>query len=128
MFWAVMFEAASNVGPERAPKKMPILFLEPPDSTHSKHSRQQAQQTAERKPQQHELDVHAAVVCSCKSTYVFFQYFFVMYIHPKKSCTSKGATEKKSRAYRIEKKKMHTEGSSTSPAPACSIWPVMSVK
>ena len=30
-------------------------------------------------------------VCSCKSTYIFFQYFFVMYIHPKKSCTSKGA-------------------------------------
>ena len=24
-----------------------------------------------------------------------FQYFFVMYIHPPKSCTSEGATEKK---------------------------------
>ena len=38
-------------------------------------------------------------VCSCKSTYIFFQYFFVMCIHPQKSCTSKGATEKKSGAY-----------------------------
>ena len=66
MLWPVMFEAASKVRPERAPKKMPILFLEipiceTPDSTHSKYSRQQAQQTAERRPQQHELDVHAAV-------------------------------------------------------------------
>ena len=66
MFWPVMFEAASNVRPERAPKKMPILFLKIPicetlDSTHSKHSRQQAQQTAERRPQEHELEVHATV-------------------------------------------------------------------
>ena len=66
MFWPVMFEAASNVGPERAPKtNADIVFGNPylwaPDSTHSKHSRQQAQQTAERRPQQYELDVHAAV-------------------------------------------------------------------
>ena len=39
----------------------------------------------------------------------FFSIFFVMYIHPQKSCTSKGATEKKkSRAYiRIKKKNAH---------------------
>ena len=66
MFWPVMFEAASNVGPERAPKKNADIVVEiptcgAPDSIHSKHSRQQAQQTAERRPQQHELDVHAAV-------------------------------------------------------------------
>ena len=118
MFWPVMFEATSNVGPERAPKKMPILILEipicgAPGSTHSKHSRQQAQQTAERRPQQHELGVHAAVAdCGwtsggtaaalqrChKSTYIFLQYFFVMYIDPKKSCTSKGVVTEKKNAH-----------------------------
>ena len=49
MFWSVMFEAASNVGPEGPLKKMPILVLEIPGHTASshahtatrKHSRQQ---------------------------------------------------------------------------------------
>ena len=33
MFWPVMFEAASNVGPEGPLKKMPILVLEIPGHT-----------------------------------------------------------------------------------------------
>ena len=105
MFWPVMFEAASNVGPEGPLKKMPILVLEIPGHTASSHAHTastQAQQTADsRQPiddrdseqqradsrsehsrqqtQQHEFDVHAAVAeCSNKVC-----------------CTSKGATAKK---------------------------------
>ena len=54
------------LGPKGRLKKNDDIVLEipicgAPDSTHSKHSRQKAQQTAERRPQQHELDLHAAV-------------------------------------------------------------------
>ena len=38
MFWPVMFEAASNVGPEGPLKKMPILVLEIPGHTASSHA------------------------------------------------------------------------------------------
>ena len=38
MFWPVMFEAASNVGPEGPLKKMPILVLEIPGHTASSTS------------------------------------------------------------------------------------------
>ena len=84
MFWPVMFEAASNVGPEGPLKKMPILVLEIPGHTassrpHSKHAstadsrqpiddRDSEQQRADsrsehsrQQTQQHEFDVHAAV-------------------------------------------------------------------
>ena len=87
MFWPVMFEAASNVGPEGPLKQMRILVLEIPGHTASSHAHTastQAQQTADsRQPiddrdseqqradsrsehsrqqtQQHEFDVHAAV-------------------------------------------------------------------
>ena len=50
MFWPVMFEAASNVGPEGPLKKMPILVLEIPGHTASSHAHTastQAQQTAD---------------------------------------------------------------------------------
>ena len=50
MFWSVMFEAASNVGPEGPLKKMPILVLEIPGHTASSHAHTastQAQQTAD---------------------------------------------------------------------------------
>ena len=49
MFWPVMFEAASNVGPEGPLNKMPILVLETPGHTASSHAHTastQAQQTA----------------------------------------------------------------------------------
>ena len=66
-------------------------------------------------------------VCSCKSTYIFFQYFFFM-CNPKKKLHIEGSHRKKITCVDPhKKKKMHMEGSSTSPAPACSIWPVMAV-
>ena len=54
MFWPVMFEAASNVGPEGPLKKMPILVLEIPGHTASSHAltaSTQAQQTADSRQQ-----------------------------------------------------------------------------
>ena len=98
MFWPVMFEAASNVGPEGPLKKMPILVLEIPGHTASSHAHTastQAQQTADsRQPkddrdseqqradsrsehsrqqtQQHEFDVHAAVA------FIYFLFLFMV--------------------------------------------------
>ena len=64
MFWPVMFEAASNVGPEGPLKKMPILVLEIPGHTASSHAHTastQAQQTADSRRWRCSVDAGGAV-------------------------------------------------------------------
>ena len=149
MFWPVMFEAAGNVGPERAPKKSAdIIFGNPylwgtktahtASTADSKPSRQQSadhssmslmsmlQSPTEVGPRAALLQHYNVVI----NPRIYFFSIFLSCTSTQKKVARRREPQKKNhvRTSALKKKKMHMEGNSTSPAPACSIWPVMSVK
>ena len=95
MFWPVMFEAASNVGPERAPKKCRYCFWK---SLFVGHQTAHTASTADSKPSRQQSADHSSMsLMSMLQSYVHVNpriYFFSIFL----SCTS-------------TQKKLHIEGS-----------------